>query len=59
VLATRLGDDDTTALPAVFAVSAGNYQRATSPSPQKSWSSTGATEKKTAGNSEPARCKSL
>src|SRR5207244_2581440 len=43
-------------IPAVFAVSAGNYQRATSPSPQKPWSSSGAAQARTAGAGGPARC---
>jgi len=45
--------------PAVFAVFAGNYQLATSPSPQKSWSSGNTAEEGTAGNRGLARCKSL
>jgi hypothetical protein len=44
---------------AVFAVSAGNYQPSTSPSPQKSWSSCDAAEQRTADNSGRIRCKVL
>jgi hypothetical protein len=38
---------------AVLAVSAGNYQRAASSSPQESWSFGESMEQRTAGNSEP------
>jgi len=45
------------AAPAVFAVFTGNYQRATSPSPQKSWSSGSPAEQGTARRSAVNRCK--